>query len=248
MLKFMLINIIFTMKVESMKEKNLIIIFLSVFVVGLSIYVFILKQKNEVKISEPIIKIITKEKIVYVTEPQKQELKNPQKKSIEEKVLRKSHIDNLPEVEVPLTKDNEYIISSTRDKNGRFSIALVSKLKPPKKAFYDKKIILHSQISDDKYKGDFLFLVPPSLLENLDDLNIKITDAISGKTYLETAYCFQGIESKYDYTMDISLYGGFNCYVQENGKAFEMPKPSAESVQRMQEVFKKLQKNNNSRE
>jgi hypothetical protein len=152
-------------------------------------------------------------------------------------VFKKPIMEDLPEVEVPLTKDKKFIITSTRDNKGRFSISLTSPSKPPKEAFYDRKIILRSQVEDGEYMGNFLFLVPPSSLENIDDLRIEITDSVSGESYIETAYCLAGIEPKYNYSMNISLSGGFNCYAQENGEAFKIPEQSDESIKRMQEIF-----------
>ncbi len=220
------------------QNKNIIIAVLSILLLLLSIYAIVLTNK-EIPTPEPIVKTITKEEIVYITKPQNIETVKPKKELVKEEVLKKPIMKDLPEVEVPLTEDKEFIITSTRDKNGRFSISLLSASKPPKEAFYDRKIILHAQIEEGEYIGNFLFLVPPSSLENIDDLKIKITDALSGKSYLETAYCLAGIEPKYNYSMNISLSGGFNCYTQENGEAFKIPEQSDEAIKRMQDIFEK---------
>lgn len=215
------------------QNKNIIIAVLSMLLLLLSIYIIVLTNK-EIPTPEPMVNTITKEKIVYVTKSQKTEVVKPK----EEVVVKKPIMEDLPGVEVPLTEDDQFIITSTRDNNGRFSISLMSASPPPKQAFYDRKIILHSQVADGEYIGDFLFLVPPSSLENIDDLKIKITDAVSGKSYIETAYCLAGIKPKYNYSMNISLSGGFNCYVQEDGEAFKIPGQSDESIKRMQEILK----------
>lgn len=220
------------------QNKNIIIAVLSILLLLLSIYVILLTNK-EISTPKPIVQTITKEKIVYVTKPQKVEALRPKKEPVKEEVLLKNPImEDLPDVEVPLTQDKQFIIISTRDNKGRFSISLISPSKPLKKAFYDRKIILHAQVEDDEYRGEFLFLVPPSSLENIDDLKIKITDAVSGESYIETAYCLAGIEPKYNYAMNISLSGRFNCYVQEDGEAFKIPEQSDESIKRMQEILK----------
>lgn len=191
-----------------------------------------------------------KKKIVYVEKDLKVDkptIKKETKKQTKE-VIKEEIKSELPDVEVAKTEENEYIITSTRDNNGRFTISLVSSIKPPKKAFYDRKIILQSHIEADEYKGEFIFLVPPILLENISDLSVKITDAVSGESHVETAYCVDGIDPAYRYSMNISFLGGFSCYVQEIGEAVKLPKPTEESTKRMQDIFNKLQNNTKSKE
>jgi len=231
------------------QNKNLIIIILSILLVILSI-AYIALYNKEIVLPEPVVETIVQEKIVYVTKAQKT-IKPIQKKEIKKEkveVVKEEITYDLPEVEVPLTKDNEFIITSTRDNKGRFTISLISSKKPPKKAFYDRKIILESEIESDAYIGKFLFLVPPVLVDNISELSIKITDAVSGNSYIETAYCLDGIESAYKYSMNVSFTDGFSCYIQETGKAFKIPKPSEASKKRMLDIFTKLQKENKSKE
>ena len=220
------------------QNKNIVIIILSILLVIVSIS-FIVLYNKEVVLPEPIVETIVEEKIVYITKPDKI-IEPIQKEEIKKEVVVKEEvIYDLPEVEVPLTKDNEYIITSTRDNKGRFSISLISSSKPPKKAFYDRKIILESEIEAGEYIGKFLFLVPPALVENISELSIKITDAVSGSSYVETAYCIDGIESAYKYSMNVSLLDGFSCYVQELGEVIKFSKSSEASTKRMQDVFNK---------
>jgi hypothetical protein len=225
-------------------NKNFIIVILSMLLLLVTVFL-IIEYNKEIIVPKPIVETIIEEKIVYLPSPQKkiEPVKLQKTKEVKkETVVEKPVVYELPEVEVPLTKDNEYIITQTRDNKGRFTIALTSTSKPSKKAFYDRKIILESEIEDGEYIGKFLFLVPPILLENISELSIKITDAISNRSYIETAYCLEGIEPKYKYSMNISFSYGFSCYVQEMGKAFKMPKLSEKSTQTIKEIFNKSEK------
>jgi len=219
------------------KNKNIIILILSLLLVVVCI-AFIVCYNKKVVVPEPIVKNVIEEKIVYVTKPKKVKKPVQKKEIIKEKIeVSEEEITyDLPEVEVPKIEDNEYMLTSTKDNNGRFTISLISSVKPPKRAFYDRKIILESEIEANEYKGKFLFLVPPILLENISDLSIKITDAVSGDSHVETAYCVDGIESAYRYSMNISFSDGFSCYVQELG---EIIKFSKSSTKKMQEAFNK---------
>ncbi len=223
-----------------MSNKNIIITALSVLVFILTITLVVISNK-EIK-EKIVLKTIVEEKIVYITEEKEivKFIKAPKKKEVKKEIDLQEAVEyDLPEVEVPVTKDKQYILSQTRDNKGRFSIALLSSTKPPKKAFYDRKIILHSEIEDGEYLGKFLFLVPPFAVENISDISIKITDAISGDSFTQTAYCIDGIEDTYTYSMNISFSDGFTCYTQEKGEAFKIPKQSDESIQRMKEIFEK---------
>jgi hypothetical protein len=231
------------------ENKNLVIITLSVLLALVSIS-FVVVYNKQTPPPEPIVKTVVEEKIVYVEKDIKADKPTSKKETKQQttEVIKEEIKSELPEVEVAKTEDNEYIITSTRDNNGRFTISLISSTKPPKQAFYDKKIILNSEIEADEYKGKFIFLVPPILLENISDLSIKITDAVSGGSHVEAAYCVDGIDPAYRYSMNISFLGGFSCYVQEIGEAVKLPKPTEESTKRMQDIFNKLQNNTKSKE
>jgi len=222
------------------ENKNMIIIMLSILLIMITI-AYIILNNEKTKEPKPIVKTVVEEKIVYVEKTPKID-KSTIKKDIEKKTeeVSKEEIQSeLPDVEVSQTEDNEYIVTSTKDNNGRFTIELISLVKPPKKAFYDRKIILESQIEAEEYKAKFLFLVPPVLLENISYISIKITDAVSGESYVQTAYCVDGIDPTYRYSMNIFFSDGFSCYVQELGEIIKFSKSSELSTKKMQEAFNK---------
>ena len=158
-------------------------------------------------------------------------------------IQQNKSIADIQEVQLPKTKDEtkEYIITQTTDHRGRFSIALTTQNELESKSLFQKRILLKGSIEDGEYKGEFLLTVPPVLLENIDLINLNITDATTHQTHSETAYCIQGIGEGYDYKINISYYGGFNCYVSEIGQAVSLPKPSKESLEKIRQIFMQQQ-------
>lgn len=216
-------------------NKDHIIIVLSLLSVTLIIYIFAFKQK-EIVMSEPIVKTVIEEKIVYVTEP-------TVKKDIEqiESIDTKKQVIVYPEMQLPVTNNNEYVITNTTDSQGRFLIELTSIEKPSNKDLFARRIVLRGKIEDGDYKGNFMFVTPPAILKDISQVKIKVTDAISGESYSEIAYCFESLESGYDYSMNIIYSNGFQCSTQEIGQAVALPKPSEEQNKKLLEKMATFQ-------
>lgn len=140
-----------------------------------------------------------------------------------------------PEIKIKTTKNKLYIVASTRDSGGRFSISLLSKSKPNNQINYEKKIIFEGKIIDDisDYKHKFSLFTPPSILENLDDLQLQISDAQTSKKYKDDTYQLSGLSNEFIYKMEINVNDGFNYSVYELRTTPKTPKLSKDILSKI---------------
>jgi hypothetical protein len=140
-----------------------------------------------------------------------------------------------PEIKIKITKNKLYIVASTRDSGGRFSISLLSKSKPNNQINYEKKIIFEGEIIDDisDYKHKFSLFIPPSILENLDDLQLEILDAQTSKKYKEDTYQLSGLSNEFIYKMEVNVNDGFNYSIYELRTTPKIPKLSKDILDKI---------------
>lgn len=196
-------------------------------------------------IPEPVVKTIIQEKVIYVDKEKEVNVDTAIKKTQVVKTKQEELLNSIPKFEVPLDEDKDYIVTRATDNKGRFSIVLSTSEKPDNKIILERRILLSSTIEDGDYKGKFFFTVPLSILENIDSVNIKITDAISNDTYSEVAYCMGILEKGYDYSMSIIYSNGFECLVEETGTAMALSKPSKDNIDNLSKKFANFKKLDN---
>jgi len=140
-----------------------------------------------------------------------------------------------PEIKIKTTKDKLYIITSARDRRGRFSISLLSKTKPNNQINYEKKIIFEGEVVDDTsgYKQKFTLFIPPSILENVDHLQLQVSDAQTSKKYKEDTYQLSGLSDEFIYKIEININNGFNYNVYELRKTPKIPKFSKDILNKI---------------
>jgi len=140
-----------------------------------------------------------------------------------------------PKIKIRTTKDKRYIVASTRDSGGRFSISLLSQTKPNNQINYEKKIIFEGEIIEDisDYKQKFSLFIPPSILEKLDDLQLQILDAQTSKKYEADTYQLGGLSNEFIYKMEINIDDGLNYNVYELRATPRLPKISKDILNKI---------------
>jgi len=184
--------------------------------------------------------IVYKDRYIETECPKIEEKTIPKKNTLlpKEEVEKNITIANIyPEIKIKTTKDKLYIITSVRDRGGRFSISLLSKTKPNNQTNYEKKIIFKGEVTNDTsdYKHKFSLFIPPSILENVDDLQLQISDAQTSKKYKEDTYQLSGLSNEYIYKIEININinDGFNYSVYELRKAPKIPKLSKDILNKI---------------
>ena len=183
--------------------------------------------------------IVYKDRYIETECPQIKPITILKRKSIPHKVQEVENNITIakiyPEIKIKTTKDKLYIVASTRDSGGRFSISLLSKTKPDNQIHYEKKIIFEGEIIDDisNYKHKFSLFIPPSILENLDDLQLEISDAKTSKKYKKDAYQLSGLSNEFIYKIEINVDEGFNYSIYELRTTPKIPKLSKDILNKI---------------
>ena len=198
-------------------------------------YLYAWQDKTVVKIQK---EIVYKDRYIETEYSQIKPI-TPKRKSIIHKVQKAENNITIPkiypEIKIKTTKDKLYIVALTRDSGGRFSISLLSKIKPNNQINYEKKIIFEGEIIDDVlgYKHKFSLFIPPSILENLDDLQLQISDAQTSKKYKENSYQLSGLSNEFIYKMEVNVNDGFNYSIYELRTTPKIPKLSKDILNKI---------------
>lgn len=215
------------------KIKDIILLGVSLIALVEAYYLYVQHDKIVVEI---------KKEIVYedrYIETECQDLKQkimPKINAKHHKALNNTTLPKIyPEIKINTTKDRLYIVASSRDSGGRFSISLLTKTKPNNQINYEKKIILKGEIIEDisDYKHKFSLFIPPSILENLNDLQLQIIDAQTSKKYKEESYQLGGLSNKFIYKMEVNIDDGFNYSVYELSATPKLPKFSEDILNKI---------------
>ena len=199
-------------------------------------YLYAWQDKTVVKIQK---EIVYKNRYIETECPQIKPITMPKRKKIFHKVQEIEENVTIPKtypkIKINTTKDKLYIVASTRDSGGRFSISLLSKIKPNNQINYEKKIIFEGEIIDDvsDYKHKFSLFIPPSILENLDDLQLQISDAQTSKKYKENSYQLSGLSNEFIYKMEVNVNDGFNYSIYELRTTPKIPKLSKDILNKI---------------
>ena len=225
-------------------NKNYLIIGLSLLSFSLLSYIIFNDEPvKNINAKEPTVKTVTEEKIVYLKKGRQSfdEKKEVKKEISLNQDLKKSDDETIiPVHEIQLqTDDKKQILSQANDSKGRFHISLLSNTKLDKKIAYEKKIILHTKIYHDDYEARALLVIPPSVIEDIDNIMIRVKDAQKDETYEENAYCLQDIIADFSYVMKLSINGNLDCAVTESDEA-PMGMPPLEMGKDIKDVFKEL--------
>ncbi|MCK5294282.1 MAG: hypothetical protein KAJ49_06485 [Arcobacteraceae bacterium] len=177
------------------------------------------KEKTIIEIQYDIPKQEPKKEIVVVTKVVTKYIEKPilkkESKQQTKKVVKNIKLSDIDPYNLK-TKEETVELSSTTDKNNKYTISLKSSQKIISTLPGSRYILLNGTVEEDSIKSNFSLSFNQYYKEYIEYISLEVKNNDTNITSSCDGSFLSGVESDYRYNLQCSLYGEMlSCYVEE---------------------------------